>query len=488
MHNTQRWLCAIFLSALTVGGAFAQDAAEQQQEDQAAQELQRRVEQGSQANQESLMDIYQRALQNDPSIREAEANYMATAEVKPQARSAILPTLRFSASRSSRYSQNPFGAQLGSGEVIGQGSEFDSDNHSLSVSLSQTVFDWGQFTTLKQADKRVARAETDYEAAKQDLLVRVSNAYFNVLAAEDTLASTIAARESISRQLEQAQRRYDVGLIAITDVQESQAGYDSAVASVIAAQQALATAQESLREIIGELVTNLAGPTDELPLLTPDPASAEQWVNTALGQNLSVISNRIAVDIAQDDITIQRASRLPTLNFSAGYSDQSSTQTATLHFLNAPDVVNPARSAPEGYNWSLDLQVPLFTGGLNSSRIQQAVYSQRAAQQALERVQRQTERETRDAYLGVISSISQVRALNQSVESSRTALRAAEAGFEVGTRTTVDVLTAQNNLRQAETSYARSRYDYILNVLRLKQAAGTLGVDDIEQVDGWLAE
>ena len=143
---------------------------------------------------------------------------------------------------------------------------------------------------------------------------------------------------------------------------------------------------------------------------------------------------------------------------------------------------------PEGRSWSLDLRFPIYTGGLNRSRIQQSVYNHRAATEALERIARQTERQTRDAYLGVISEISRVRALRQAVESNRTALRATEAGFEVGTQTTVDVLASQNNLRRAETTYSRSRYDYILNVLRLKQAAGRLSEADVEQVDGWLQQ
>ena len=176
--------------------------------------------------QESLIDIYQRALQNDPQIRQQEAIYLATAEVRPQARSFLLPGFSASGNLGSRYSENPFGATFPDGSLVGTGSQFESDTHGWSVSLNQTLFDWGRFATLKQADKQVAQAEIDYEAAKQDLLVRVANSYFIVLAAEDTLAAAVAAREAIARQLEQNQRRFEVGLIAITDVQESQAGYD----------------------------------------------------------------------------------------------------------------------------------------------------------------------------------------------------------------------------------------------------------------------
>lgn len=506
MRNTIRGLCIVLLSAWTAHGAFAQGsqaqpnqakqnaAAEQdaapaqagQGAAGAAQAQQAQSDLVQKGPQENLLDIYQRALQSDPAIREAEANYQASAEAKPQARANIFPSLSVGETSSGTFSKNPYGRTLGSGQVVGNGSEFSNNSHGIEVSLSQTLFNWAIFASLKQADKQVARAQADYEAAKQDLMVRVASAYFGVLGAQDTLQAAVAARDSVSQQLEQAQRRFDVGLIAITDVQESQAGYDKSVADVIAAQQALSTAQESLREIIGDLVTNLAAPSDNLPLQTPNPNSANQWVQTALKQNLQLVSTRLAADIAQDNITIQRASRLPTLNLSANYSKSNSTQSATLKYSGQPDVTFPSASAPKGYSWQLSLQVPLYTGGLNGSRIRQSVYQQRAAQQEAERTARQTERQTRDAYLGVISEISRVKALRQSVQSSQTALRAARAGFQVGTRTTVDVLTAENNLQQARTNYAASRYSYILNELKLKQAAGTLSVGDIEQVENWL--
>ena len=436
--------------------------------------------------QEGLIEVYQRAVQNDPAIREAEANYLATAEVKPQARAALLPGLTLGSSLSNRHVDTRGGALAPDGSTIGTRSVFDQDGHGWSVSLTQTLFDWSNYATLRQADKRVLRAETDYEAAKQDLLIRVATRYFDVLAAEDNLASAVAAREAIARQLEQAQRRFEVGLIAITDVQQSQAGYDDAVAAEIEAQRLLSTSHEFLREIVGEVVTDLQSPTDELPLLTPDPASAEQWVMTALQQNLALVSSRLAAEVALDEIAIQRANRLPTVSLSAAYTEDTNDRTQTIYNSTGGAIVSPSTQLPDGRSWSIDLRFPLFTGGLNRSRVQQSVYQHRSAEDALERIARQTERQARDAYLGVISEISRVRALRQAVESNRTALRATEAGFEVGTQTTVDVLASQNNLRRAETTYSRSRYDYILNVLRLKQAAGNLSVADVEQVDGWL--
>jgi outer membrane protein len=440
--------------------------------------------------QESLVEIYGKALENDPALREAEANYLATAEARPQARGSLLPSLQLTTSTSRSDAENPnppLDFQTGQPSLIISSTESQRDADNLSLGLNQSIFDWGRYVTLRQADKIVARAETDFAAAQQGLILRVATTYFEVLAAEDNLASAVAARESIARQLEQAQRRFEVGLIAITDVQETQAGYDRAVADEIAAQRALASSQEFLREIIGEYVTELAGPTEDLPLLNPDPANPEQWVDTALEQNLALVSSRIGRDIAEDDIKIQRSVRFPTVDFSTSWNDQSSELNQTNNFFSGGSFTgNPALTESEGYNWQFSFSIPIYNGGVNRSRIRQTVYRHRSAMEALERVARQTERETRDAYLGVISEISRVQALRQAVESAQTALRATEAGFEVGTRTSVDVLNVQNNLRQAETTYSRSRYDYILNVLRLQQAAGALDLDALREVDGWL--
>jgi outer membrane protein len=438
--------------------------------------------------QDSLIDIYNRALQNDPAIREAEATYLSQAEVKPQARAALLPSLNLTAQRRNINQDSPGGSDIGGGIGVGSRTITEQDQQSWSVGLTQTLFNWSNYATLRAADKRVARAETDYEAAKQSLMIRVSQRYFDVLGNEDNLASASSAREAISRQLEQSQRRFEVGLIAITDVQQSQAGYDDAVAAEIEAQRQLASAHEFLREIIGEAVMNLAGPSDSAPLLSPDPPNPEQWVQTALQQNLTLVSSRLAAEVAQEDIDVARGSRLPTLSLTAGYSNARQDSVTEVFDNILGNSIRTINTEPEGKNWSLDLRFPIFTGGLNSSRIQQSVYNHRVASEALERISRQTERQTRDAYLGVISEVARVRALRQAVESSRTALQATEAGFQVGTQTTVDVLASQNALTRIETTYSQSRYQYILNVLLLKQAAGTLTAADIQEVDGWLQQ
>ena len=284
------------------------------------------------AGAENLMEIYQRAVQSDPLIRQAEAVYLASLEARPQARSSVLPSLNFSTAANTANFKDPnrptnFATGVVDPNILS--TEVDRDSTNWSLNLSQTVFDWGQFVQLKQADKVVARAEADYQLAKQDLLVRVASTYFLVLAAEDTLASDQAAREAVGRQLEQAQRRFEVGLIAITDVQEAQAGYDLAVATEIGSQQVVATTQEFLREIIGEYVRDLAPPVADIPLLSPQPASVEAWVDQALEQNLLLITGRLSSEIARDNISIQRSSRLPSINLSGSLSQSGTFESVS---------------------------------------------------------------------------------------------------------------------------------------------------------------
>ena len=449
---------------------------------------------------ENLLEIYRLALMYDPILREAEANYLARRQVMPMARSFVLPSLSLSVGSSTAHQQDPnrptnFASGQPDSNILS--TEFERDSSNGSVRLNQSLFDWGAYVGLRQAGKRVAQAETDLALTRQELLVRVASSYFQVLAAEDTLVSEITAREAIGRQLEQAQRRFEVGLIAITDVSEAQAAYDQAIAAEIGAQQAVTTAREFLREIIGESVMELAGPMNEIPLMRPDPDNAEAWVETALDRNLALISSRIASDIALDDVAIQRSVRFPSLNLSGTLGQSGSSTTRINNLVANPPCLNQAifRCPPEetgseseaqSYGLSLNFSIPIYSGGVNGARIQQAVYQHRATLEALERVARATERATRDAYLSVISEIARVQALRQAVQSSSTALQATEAGFEVGTRTTVDVLVSQNTLRGAETGYARSRYTYILNILRLKQAAGSLTIEDLEEVSSWL--
>ncbi|MDH4048015.1 MAG: TolC family outer membrane protein [Gammaproteobacteria bacterium] len=436
----------------------------------------------------SLLEVYQQALQSDPLIHEADARRLAAAEAAPQARSLLLPQIEANAGYTNSQAS---GTQLilDNSAVTRPPFSADLDNETWDLGLRQSIFRWDQIVGLRQANKLVARAEADYEAAQQDLMIRVAQRYFDVLAAEDVLTSIHANRLAIARQLDQAKQRFEVGLIAITDVQESQAAHDQAVADEIGAKRTLATAREFLREITGEYVTSLAAPTDQFPLVSPSPADEASWVDLAMSQNLAVISSRLGEQVARDEISFRRTGHYPTIELVAGrrFNEQTGTQT----FSPAPplsQVVTPADTNSLGNSISVQLNLPIFSGGRTSSRVREAVYLHRASREQLQRVARETERQTRDAYLGVLAEISRVQALQQAVESSRTALEATEAGFEVGTRTIVDVLNSQFSVYAAITNYYRSRYAYIGNVLRLKQAAGMLQVQDLEDIDKWLSE
>ncbi len=449
----------------------------------------------STASAESLIEVYERARISDPQIREADALRLANREALPQSRSALLPQIDFNYTYEEQEQDGDSSfLQVNQDTLettpVPRNFNENADTQIWRLELRQSVFRWDRWVQYRRSEKVAAQAEIDYSAAQQDLMLRVSARYFDVLAARDTLDSAEAALESTARQLEQAEKRFEVGLIAITDVQEAQAAYDNTVAAVIAAKRDLATAAEFLREITGESYAELQQPGDDLPLAIPLPADEDAWVDRSLEQNLTLLSSRVNLDIASDDIKIQRTGYYPTLDLvaSTGNFDQTTDGDSTTVFPNAGGVTSPTDSDADVDTDSIQLQlnVPLFQGGRVRSNVREAVYRQRAAKERLERVMRETERESRDAYLSLMAEISRVKALRRAVESSQTALEATEAGFEVGTRTTVDVLDARRRLFESETNYARSKYDYIVNIIRLKQAAGILSPRDLMEVDGWL--
>lgn len=431
----------------------------------------------------SLLEVYQQALQSDPLIHEAESRRLAAQEASPQARGLLLPQVNASGSWTNNdLTGSEVTVDLDTGNFGTLAFETKSDDTAWNIALRQTIFRWDQIVNLKQASKIVARADLVYEAAQQDLMLRVVERYFEVLAAEDRLTSIHADRQAIARQLEQAKQRFEVGLIAITDVQESQAAFDQSVASEIGAERELATARELLREVTGEYVPELSAPAAEFPLPAPAPADERIWIDMAMEQNLELLSSRLDEQIARDEISFRRTGHYPSVDLVASRSSFESDGERSVGggpFLTAD-------SMRDGDSIGIEVTVPLFSGGRTSSQVREAVYLHRASREQLQRVARETERATRDAYLGVNSEISRVKALEQAVASSRTALEATQAGFDVGTRTIVDVLTSQRLLYQAITNYYQSRYVYIGNVLRLKRAAGTLQIQDLEQIDRWL--
>jgi len=429
----------------------------------------------------SLLEIYQQALQGDPQIHEAEARRLAALEAKPQARGVLLPQIGFGGSWTDSSSS---GTEIVANDPVPFDSSNDQEVTEWGFTLSQSLFRWDQIVNMKRADKTIARAEAVREAAQQELIIRVAQRYFDVLAAEDRLNSITADREAIARQLEQAKQRFDVGLIAITDVQESQAAYDQSVANDIGARRSLATAREFLREITGEYVQELNAPGDDFPLPTPEPNDEKVWVDMSLSQNLVLVASRLDEELARDEISFRRTGHYPTLELVARVGERDNSGARTLLGSDPIDFETTGRSDSIGIQFNL----PLFAGGGTSSRVKEAVYLHRASREQLQRVTRETERQARDSYLGVLAEIARVNALKQAVASSQTALQATQAGYEVGTRTIVEVLNSQFSLFVAITNYYQSRYDYILNALRLKQAAGTLQVQDLEKIDAWLSD
>jgi outer membrane protein len=456
-----------------------------------------------------LMAVYQRALQNDPQLRESEATRLATLESKPQALSALLPQLtgnglaskeRDTGSTNTTQSIqlppcgptippgtpcNPAGTPATVFESFIFSGKTDTTNHHYTVDLRQSLFKWENWEALKRADSQVAQAEADYQAAQQDLMARVSQRYFDVLGAQDDLEAQQAALISINRQLEQAEARYQIGLIAVTDVEEARASHDSTAAAVIAAKRTLASTQELLREIIGEPFDSLARPIEPFEMVNPDPVSEDRWVEMALQQNLSLVSSRLAADIARENVSIARGGHYPSLDLvgSAGKLTNDAVNTYDSGIAAGGTAIDQNQRSI-----GIQLTFPLYSGGMVSSQVRQAVYQHRAAKERLERVARQTEHDARDAYLGVLSEISRVKALRRAVESNTVALHATESGYEAGTRTAVDVLQSRQLWVQAQTDYSHSRYDYMLNVIKLQQAAGTLSEQSLQRINSLLTD
>jgi outer membrane protein len=464
---------------------------------------------GSSAPAADLLAVYQRALQNDPQLREAEATRLAALEAKPQALSALLPQLSGNGTISRERdtgTQNtteavalpPCGPAVPAGtpcssagtpstvfESFPFSGKVDTTIHHYTIDLKQSLFRWENWQALKRADSQVAQAEADYQAAQQDLMERVAQRYFDVLGAQDDLQAQQMALISITRQLDQAEARYQIGLIAVTDVEEARASHDSTAAAVIAAKRVLASTQELLREIIGDPFDHLAVPVEPFETANPDPISEDRWVEMALQQNLSVVSSRLAADIARENISIQRGGHYPSLDL------VGSAGKLTNNGIDAFDDGSPAGGTTldqRQRSIGIQLTFPIYSGGLVSSQVRQATYQHRAAKERLERVARQTEHDARDAYLGVLSEITRVKALRRAVESNLIALRATESGYEAGTRTAVDVLQSRQQWVQAQTDYAHSRYDYMLDVIKLQQAAGTLSEQSLQRLNVLLTD
>ncbi|HHH43581.1 MAG TPA: type I secretion protein TolC [Gammaproteobacteria bacterium] len=408
-----------------------------------------------------LITVYRQAAQTNPELRAAAASLRAVREQRPQAIAGLLPTLDASGSvKRKRFKERD----------PSEPARYSTDKIA-SLDLRQPVFHYDTWVQLKQSDSEIAAAEADYAAAEQKLMVLVAERYFAVLDAQDNLEFARAEKSAIGRQLEQATQRFDVGLIAITDVKAAQARYDLSTSLEIQAISKLVEAKDSLREVAGVFYDNLAPLKADLKLERPQPDSPESWIEQAEKQNLKIMAAQARTETAQQEIRRQRAGHLPTLdiNASASYID-----------LNFGGIAPLKREDSE---IGLQLNVPLYQGGLVNSRTRQARSRFQEATEKLEQEIRAAELETRNAYRGVLTDIAQVKALGESLESTRVAVEAEEAGFEVGTRTIVDVLNAQREKFLARLNYSRARYLYVVDQLRLKKAAGILDSEDLLEVN-----
>lgn len=361
---------------------------------------------------------------------------------------------------------------FGNGDFRGPQVDQEYWSHTFDLNVTQPVFHWDHWVQLSQSENVIAQAEANYRAELQNLLTKTTQAYFDVLSARDNLEFAMAEKEAIARQLEQAKQRFEVGIAAITDVNEAQAAFDQALTGEIEAANQLDNQNEALKEIVGEreLVLDLLG--ERLPLKKPEPADISKWSETAELNNFEVIAAYNEAESARKSIEIQRSGHLPQLDIVGAYS--------------VSDVNSSFGFRGDTQNIGLRLNVPLFEGGAVNSKTRQAQFEFEAAKESLSAVRRSITRQVKDAYRGVITNISRVEALKTAVMSSETSLEASEAGLAVGTRTMVDVLNVQRDLYKAKRDYARARYDYLINSIKLKQLASNLTADDLDRISSLL--
>ncbi len=415
------------------------------------------------ASAEDIVQVYKLALENDAQLRTARASRDAVMEARPQARAQLLPFLGL-------------GADVRRAHVdFKDAGETDTTRSGLALSLQQSVYNRAYWVRLEQADALIAQAQAEYASEEQTLIRRVARAYFDVLSAQDSLEFAQAESKAIERQLDQAQQRFEVGLIAITDVLEAQAAYDQSRADLIRAENDVDLAWEALHEITKVPVSGLSPMREEIPLQPPAPADIEQWNTTAQEQNLAIQAARYRAEVAKQNIEVQRSGHYPTLDLVGAYALDREDDTVLGADRDTASI-------------GLQFDLPLYTGGGTTSRTRQAGYEYEAARETLDQRRRATSRQVRDAYRTVVASISAVEALKALTVSAESALEATEAGYEVGTRTLVDVLNAQRDLYSARRNYAQVRYVYILNGLSLREASGVLEPADLERVNALLQE
>ncbi|MES2932710.1 MAG: TolC family outer membrane protein [Pseudomonadota bacterium] len=415
-----------------------------------------------------LVQIYRDALVNDMQYASARASLAAGQEKAPQGRALLLPTIGLSGGKSHNDSST--------GQEEGDNVHRTSNSSNYTLSLSQPLFRWANWQQYQQSKLQVMVSEAQFAQAQQDLMVRVAQAYFDILTAQDTLAAIQAQKVATTEQLASAKRNFEVGTQTITDTNEAQARSDLVVAQELAAINDLEIKRTALQQIIGKPPGALATLKTGVAINTPVPAAIEPWVESAEKQNYGVMSAQIALEIAKHEISKTRAGHYPTVDLvasagrsNAGLTALSSSSTAT-------------NSNAIGIQWN----IPLFAGFGVTSRVRETIALEDKARFDLESVRRSATQATRQAYLGVNSGLAQVRALEAAEVSSQSALESNQLGYQVGVRINIDVLNAQQQLALTRQSLAKARYDTVMNGIRLKSAAGTLKEEDLSLVNSLL--
>ena len=409
---------------------------------------------------DTLADIYNQAKENDPTLLSAAAQRDAAFEAVTSSRATLLPQINLTAGYNiNRSDLDPS----------------ESDKLTAGISFSQELYQRSSWVALDVSEKSARQADASYAAAQQALILRVATAYFDVLRAQDNLEFVQAEKAAVGRQLEQTKQRFEVGLSAITDVHDAQAQYDAVLADEVLAQNSLVNSYEGLREITGQEHSNLDVLDTKRFSASKTSTAIDALVNEAQEKNLSLLSARIAQDVAKDNISLASSGHLPSLTLDGGYNygDESNDNASYVGDYN-------------DFNVGVNLVVPLYTGGNITSQTKQAEYNYVAASQDLEASYRSVVKDVRAFNNNISASIGALRAYEQTVVSAQSALEATEAGFDVGTRTIVDVLDSTRRLYDANKNLSNARYDYILSVLQLRQAVGTLSEQDILDVNAGL--
>jgi outer membrane protein len=416
-----------------------------------------------------LLDLYRESIANDAVYASARAQLDAVQALVPQARGQLLPQIAFNYSRNNNNTDNEFRTQQGN---VSKSYDYYSSNGSLN--LSQALFRPQAWLALAQANDQVRQAEAEFRQAEQELILRLAQAYFDVLLAEDNVSLAQEQKAAIAEQLKQAKRYFEAGVGTVTDINDAQARYDTIQAQEIAARNTLEVRVRALEQIVGGTHRHLDHLGSRLTLEKPVPEKVDDWIDFSLANNPQLKAREAALEVAEKDVGKSAAGHLPTVDIVAGRSQ----------------VVNPSYSLVDNTNWTntvgIQLAVPLFTGGTTQGRVDQSRAVRERTRYELESVKRSTILTTRQEFLNVDSGVAQVKALEQAVKSNEVALYSAQRGQEAGMRTSFDVLNAQQLLFTVRRDLAQARYGYVTSRLKLRSATGLLGEEDVQLVQSWL--